>query len=178
MASGTTFFDNAVGVDYLYGYTTPANGPTLTAATITTATITTANTTTENVTTINATTITAAANAGTVSHALPGTTLTAAGTFAPTFASGYVVINVAAGTNTAFVLTTTGLKVGGEYTFINRVAPTSGTYTLTTSAGTFLGAGTAGTVANFAGANYAFKVLVLATNVFNVVANVGTVTFA
>lgn len=134
--------------------------------------------TTVAATTVNATTITGAANAGTLSHALPGTTLTAAGTFAPTFANGYIQMNAAAGTNLAFVLTTTGLKTGGVYHLINRTAPTSGTYTLTASAGTFYQGAATGTAAQFAGGNYAITVLVLSSTVFQVLSNVGTVSYA
>jgi len=144
----------------------------------TTVNVTTLAATTVNATTVAATTITGAANAGTISHAIPGTTLTAAGTFAPTFANGYVQINAAAGTDLAFTLTTTGLKTGGVYHFINRTAPTAGTYKLSTSAGTFYGGGTLGTALEFAGANYSVTALVLASNYFQVLANVGTVSFS
>jgi hypothetical protein len=155
MASGTTNFDNTLGIDYIVGYT-GANVVNISATTI-------------DATTVNATTLTGAS---------AGTTLTAAGTFAPTFASGYVLINAAAGTDLAFVLDTSGLAVGGEYRFMNHTAPTAGTYTLTTTAGTFYAQGTAGTVAQFAGADYSFSALVIAANTFQVIANVGTVTFA
>jgi len=193
MASGTTYFDNTVGVDAIVPYTsggavtlptnvtvtyaTITNG-TITTETVTNSTITNGTITNATLTTVTATTFNAAANTGTVAAAQPGTTLTAAGTFAPTFASGYIQMNAAAGTDLAFVLTTTGLKVGGIYTAINRTAPTAGTYTLTASAGTFYVGQDSGTVLKFASGKQALTFQVLSSTIFQVLANAGTVAYA
>lgn len=163
MASGTTHFDNTVAADALVAYT--SGGAVALPALSTVASLT-------------ATTLNAETNSGTVAHALPGTTLTAAGTFAPAAAGGYIVMNAAAGTNLAWTLTTTNLRDGAVYHVINVTAPTSGTYTLTASAGTFYNGGALGTVARFAGGNYALSFLVLSNTRFQVLANVGTVSFA
>lgn len=157
MASGTTHFDNTVAVDALVAYT---NGGAVALDNLT------------------ATTLNAPANSGTIAHALPGTTQTAAGTFAPTAAGGYIVMNAAAGTNLAWVLNTTHLRVGAVYHAINVTAPTSGTYTLTASAGTFYNSEALGTVARFAGGNHALTFLVMSSTRFQVLANIGTVSFA
>jgi hypothetical protein len=162
MASGTTYFDNTVGVDALVSYS--GGAVTLPA--------------TSSVAAITATTLNAPTNTGTAAAAQPGTTLTAAGTFAPTFASGYLLMNVASGTNSAFVLTTTGLKIGGIYTAINQTVPAAGTFTLTTSAGTFYSGQSAGTVLKFAAANMAATFQVLASTRFQLLSNVGTVVIA
>lgn len=156
MASGTTNFDNTIGVDAIVSY---SGGAVALPASVT------------------ATTINAAANGGTIAAAEPGTTRTTAGAFAPTFASGYMLMNIS-GTNTAFTLTTTGLVIGGRYDVINKTVPASGTYTFTASAGTFYQGQSAGTVLKFAAARQAVTFRVLSATEFQILSNAGTVVIA
>lgn len=168
MASGTTYFDNTVGVDAIVPYTAGSAVVMPTNSSFTYL----------NVTSGTAVTFSAPLNTGTIAAAQPGTTLTAAGTFAPTFGSGYMLMNASGGTNLAFVLTSTGLKTGGLYTVINQTAPASGTFTFTASAGTFYSGQSAGTVLKFAAAKQAVMFQPMSSTVFQLISNIGTVTIA